>query len=106
MKILVDGKESNVLVKVSKDRKCAASIDIVDTTEAPLAKLSFGDLDNPEVDVEVDFTFEQLTELMQTVMLGYNELEMAIKSLDAKEKAKKEAAKEKRHRQTAHMGSC
>jgi len=106
MKILVNDKEMNVLVKVPKDRKCAASIDIVDT----LARLSFGDLDTPEVDVEVDFTLEQLTELMQVVALGYHKLEAEIAEHTARllketEKAERAEAR-KRQRQIAHYGSC
>lgn len=109
MKILVNGIAGDVLVEVSKDRKCAASIDIISITEAPyrLARLSFGDSGNPDTDVEIDFTFEQLMELMQTVMLGYNKLETELAEYNRLEEEKaKEKEKKKHQRQVAHYGSC
>jgi len=116
MKILVNGVETEVLVSVPIDRKCAASMDIVDNAEAPhkLARLSFGDLDAPKVDVEVDFTLEQLTGLIQVATLGYNGLETAIEKCKKKQLEKEEAERRKReskrptstHHTTTHFGHC
>lgn len=110
MKMFVDFKKVTMLVKIPNDRKCAASIDIItDTMGVPLAVLSFGDLDAPETDVEVQFTLEQLAELLQVVALGYNQLEAVVtehntklqEAEEAKKKAKREARPIRRH-----MGSC
>lgn len=50
----------DIKVKVPSKRKCSASIDVIDRN---LALLSFGDLETPETDVEVEFTLDQLKEL-------------------------------------------
>ena len=51
----------DIIVKVSTERKCAASVDW--TKKYTKAILSFGDKETPETDVEIEFTPEQLEQL-------------------------------------------
>lgn len=51
----------DIIVKVPTGRKCAASIDW--NNSYTKAILSFGDLETPGTDVEIEFTVKQLAEL-------------------------------------------
>jgi len=51
----------NIKVIVASSRKCPASVDW--NKDFTKAVLSFGDLETPDTDVEVEFTMEQLAAL-------------------------------------------
>lgn len=59
----------DIKVRVSEKRKCAASIDweagkrVNESQFQKLAILSFGDLETPDTDVEIEFTLTQLRRL-------------------------------------------
>lgn len=58
----------DILVKVSRERICSASIDWQKgLSEDGFFIMSFGDLDRPDQDVEIEFTEAQLTELQMTI---------------------------------------
>ena len=59
----------DILVRVSKKRKCSASIDWekeIDPKDSHFI-MSFGDLSRPDQDVEIEFTEAQLEELQETI---------------------------------------
>jgi hypothetical protein len=53
----------DILVKVPSNRKCAGSVD----NKGDCWMLSFGDLDTPKTDVEVECTTVQLLEIRQAI---------------------------------------
>ena len=58
----------DILVHVSRKRKCSASIDWQkEYPEGGFFIMSFGDLRRPDQDVEVEFTEAQLNELQMTI---------------------------------------
>lgn len=102
----------NILVTVSEDRKCSASIDSKTATgnmNNPIWILSFGDLDKPDTDVEVKFTIKQLKELKETIdksIEQFNEFQRELEEKRSKERTLlAEKRKEKREGEY-HFGSC
>lgn len=59
----------DILVRVSRKRKCSASIDWQKelVPKDGFFIMSFGDLTRPNQDVEIEFTEAQLTELQMTI---------------------------------------
>lgn len=89
----------DILVEVSKNRKCPASLD----WQGDHWILSFGDLNKPNTDVEIEMAPKQLAELHSTIHSAEAELHRRIEAeREAREKAKK--AKDKAP--TIHVGSC
>jgi hypothetical protein len=56
-----------ILVRVSKERICAASLDWEEDTPEGHWLLSFGNIGSPNTDVEIEFTEMQLGKLKETV---------------------------------------
>ena len=59
----------DILVRVSRKRKCSASIDWekeINPKDSHFI-MSFGDLTRPDQDVEIEFTEAQLAELQMTI---------------------------------------
>lgn len=90
----------DILVKVSTKRKCAASIDVINAADKTV-RLSFGDLETPETDVEVDFTLDQLRELNAVSTKALTDLEQAIE-----ERARMLERIERDKKRREHYGSC
>ena len=80
----------------SRERKCSASIDVINVGNR-ISRLSFGDLDKPETDVEVDFTYEQLLELRNVTQKAVKDMEAVIEE---------QAKKLERESPKKHYGSC
>jgi len=72
----------DIKVEVPLKRKCPASLD----TCGKIAVLSFGDLDKPDTDVEVEFSLSQLKELQRVVNEGVKNLERSIADIDKRQK--------------------
>ncbi len=89
----------NILVKVPKQRKCSASIDVLSYSDG-LSMLSFGDLETPQTDVEVEFTYLQLKDLKEVVANAIKDLKKGY------EEYKKAQEKAISRRGREHHGSC
>jgi uncharacterized damage-inducible protein DinB len=102
----------NILVTVSEDRKCSASIDgklVNYHSNNPIWILSFGDLDKPDTDVEVKFTIKQLKELKETIDKSIERFDSFQKELEEKRSKERTLLAEKRKERREgeyHFGSC
>jgi len=101
----------NILVTVSEDRKCSASIDSKTASANmgnPIWILSFGDLDKPDTDVEVNFTIKQLKELKKTIDESIERFNKSHEEFEKKrlEKEKERIKEKERVKREYHFGSC
>jgi len=94
----------NIKVLVKTERKCAASLD---WKRGKVWVLSFGDLDRPDTDVEVEFTPAQLNELEVVVRNAQNSYKQMIKDAEREKKQIEGArAKAKKIPEVRHYGNC
>lgn len=89
----------DILVKVSYDRKCFASVDWNSTKG--LWVMSFGDLEKPDHDVEIEFTPIQLSELRGML----NGMDM-VQKVEEKPKVEKVASAPTNSQTDSHRGLC
>lgn len=94
-----------ILVSVSKNRKCAASIDFI-SIPSQSVELSFGDSDTPG-NVIVEFTIAQLKELVKISAEALQDLITETEKLRKQEEAwEKKKAKMTEAEKRRHYGSC
>ena len=68
----------NIKVRVSRDRRCFASLDKVEEIPQAYWIMSFGDKNRPKTDVEIEFTSKQIRNLKDMLNEWYSKGELNV----------------------------